>query len=118
MSLSSKLLPKETTMSIELFNRLLELAKAFTVEDGKSKKPKKEMLAQQSFPPSGPALFMEGPKVRQPKSCVDSKGEVFAGVSREERVWVQPEEVPNRPSKCSLRVRDCDPPRITTQTLS
>lgn len=53
---------------------------------------------------TGPALFMEGQRVRSPKMVLDSKGKSVLGVTPLQRGWVQPKEYPERQSKRVLRL--------------
>ena len=69
-----------------------------------SRKPRKSgkgMDAQTYRASLGPALFMEGPKVRQPKSLEDKT----MGVTGKLKIWVQPREYSERVSNRVLRLR-------------
>ncbi len=64
------------------------------------------MLIQNSFPPSGPALFMGGGN----RITI-----TLRGLSFRTRLWKQEEEHVEGVSKRILRIRKCHPPRATTK---
>ena len=69
-----------------------------------AKKPRKSdkgMDAQTYRAPLGPALFMEGPKVRFPRYLEDKT----MGVTKGQKIWVQPREYPERVSNRFLWLR-------------
>ena len=62
---------------------------------------KDQMSAANYFGKSGPALFMEGPKVRSPKALSDGT----RGVTSLQKIWKQPREYEERTSKRFLWLR-------------
>ena len=69
------------------------------------KKPRTEMLAQTQFSNDGPALFMETRK-RIPIT--------LQGCTIKMRLWKQPRNYDERPTRRSLRLRRGAVPRITS----